>query len=419
MTDVLHVQTRAYPLHYSTASLVTDTVTVPGYGTYRLRVGSLRSQAYNHDHTIEADLTDLVQAVVTLPGVEILACRARFLTSGTVLLVYALRHRVALRDLDTQALANYDAEINDALRSADSAVLGAAFDAAAAAGVVGGLTIRPGSAEELWPSGVGRNEVRYNCHFVVRRPAWRSDPRVPELVRGPACHILLPYTYAWDADPDLAFDDLLTMLEPADIAVAQQSLLFSAMVNGRQTLADLSRAALGTVRTHDFRRFLDRLWAEYHRLDFYRLESSQEQRATYLAARETMGLEQARERAATLLDHVADSLAAEASLRTQHLDARLNRVAAALTVVVAAAFAVDIAAFLIPDSALPIRLLVVAGVLVLSVGGLLATVISVRGWDRRRRRGHAAQPVGTTAADLALVEFRRGNETATAPSAPG
>ena len=245
MTDVLHVQTRAYPLHYSTASLVTDTVTVPGYGTYRLRVGSLRSQAYNHDHTIEADLTDLVQAVVTLPGVEILACRARFLTSGTVLLVYALRHRVALRDLDTQALANYDAEINDALRSADSAVLGAAFDAAAAAGVVGGLTIRPGSAEELWPSGVGRNEVRYNCHFVVRRPAWRSDPRVPELVRGPACHILLPYTYAWDADPDLAFDDLLTMLEPADIAVAQLSLLFSAMVNGRQTLADLSRAALG------------------------------------------------------------------------------------------------------------------------------------------------------------------------------
>lgn len=385
MTEVLYLQTRVYPLHYGALRSGPAVVEVPGRGRYRLWPGELASQVYNREGTLEADLTELVQAAVVVPGVEIRACRARFLAAGVVLLTYALSHPgQKLSDMDVHQLAEFDAVINDRLRVADTPVIGAALDAAVTAGVIKELAIPPGRSHELWPSQVERHAVRYNCHIVTSAPPWRPDARVPKVTVGAGCRIVLPYTYAWEGDPTAALDPLLTMLEPADIAVAQVSILFGAMTASRRTLSELARAALGPIRTEDFRRFLDRLWAEYHHLDSYRLESHQTARATYLAARETVGLDRIHERATALLDHVANSLLAESSLRGQRLDARLNRAAAALTVVVAASFAVDIAAFLVPDASAPVKVVIVVGVLCLAAGSLLATIGTV--WRREQRR---------------------------------
>jgi hypothetical protein len=408
VSDVLHLQTRVYPLHYGSLDRPSDQVPVPGHRPFRLWDGELASVVYNREHTVEGDLTELVRATVALPGVEIRACRARFLASGVVLLTYALSHpATTLSKLDHHALAEFDVVINEQLRQADAAVIAAALDAAVTAEVIGELAIRPGSREELWPSRVDRNMVRYNCHFVTRRPPWQPDQRVPALVLGAGCRILLPYTYAWDVDPDTPLEELLAMLEPADIAVAQVSILAGAMAAGRRTLADLARGAVGPVRTEDFRRYLDRLWAEYHSLDAYRLESGQASRATYIAARETVGLDRIHERTSALLDYVASSLLSEASARSQRLDARLNRAAAALTVVVAAAFAVDIAAFLVPDAPGATKVVIVIGVLLLAVGSLLGSIGTVWRRDRRARRiapapgDHGAKPVVSQTGPLA------------------
>lgn len=417
MTGVLHLQTRAYPLHHGAIALETGRLSVPGRGEVRLSAGSLGSHAYNPEPTIEADLTELVRGAVALPGTEIVACRARLITAGTVLLVYALRHETDLAGLDAYQLAEFDATVNRELRDADGAVIGEALAAAVAAGVLQDLVARPGQVPGRGPVSVDRRAVRYNCHFLAARPMWAPDPRVPDLPLGPRCQVLLPYTYAWQADPDTPLDEIVTMLEPADIATAQLSVVFSATIGGRRILDELSRSTPGQLRGEDLRRFLDRVWAAYHQLDFYRLESAQDHRATYLAAREIIGLDLAHGRAAELLDYAAASLLAESSRRTQRLDSRLNRVAAALTVVVAAAFAVDLAAFLLPDPGLVTRVAVVSGVTLLSVAALAATVLSVRERSRRERRRAGSGPVprartpappegGRTAADPPRLELR-------------
>lgn len=394
MTGVLHLQTRAYPLHYGGLDTAVASLDVPGYGDLPLFAGSLDSQAYNPDATIEADLTGLVRARVTLPGTEIVRCRARLLAAGTVLLTYALRHDADLRALDTAGLDDFDARINRELRRADRPVIGGVLDAAADAGLLSNITvIRSEGIGRGRPGQVDLRAVRYNCHFVTVDPPWESDPRLPSLVLGPACRILLTYTYAWDTDPDTGLDGLLTMLEPADLSVAQMSVLFSAMIGGRRILGDLAQAAPGQVRAHEFRRFLDRVWSEYHRLDFYRLESGQGHRATYLAARESIGLDPAHQRAGELLEYVSNSLLAESSLRSQQLDARLNRVAAALTVVAGGSFAIDIAAFLLPEVHWGIRVSIVNGVLLLALTALAVIVLSVRsGPDPRRPEADPAPP---------------------------
>lgn len=403
MTGVLHLQTRAYPLHYGGLDAAVASLAVPGYGELPLFGGALDSQAYNPDATIEADLTGLVRAGVALPGTEIVRCRARLLAAGTVLLTYALRHDADLRALDTASLDAFDARINRELRRADRPVIGGVLDAAADAGLLSNLTIiRSEGIGRGQPGQVDLRAVRYNCHFVTRDPPWESDPRLPPLVLGPSCRTLLTYTYVWDTDPETGFDDLLTMLEPTDLSVAQMSVLFSAMIGGRRILGELARAAPGPVRAHEFRRFLDRVWSEYHRLDFYRMESGQGHRATYLAARESIGLDPAHQRAGELLEYVSNSLLAESSLRSQQLDARLNRVAAALTVVAGGSFLVDVAAFLVPEVHWGIRLAIVNGVLLLALAALAAIVLSVRSASHRDRpqagpvlprpRGAAAAP---------------------------
>lgn len=432
---VLHLQCRAYPLHHSTPGFPDGTAVpgaplpafdVPGHGELRPVVGTLRSLSYNPDATVELDLTAVVAGAVALPGVEIAACRARILPAGTVLVVYALRHAADLRLLDLPELDALDARINRALREADAPVLTAVLAASIAAGLVGGVALRPDLALNGDRSPVDRRSARYNAHFVTADPPWPPDPRVPPgLIAGPDCRILLPYTYAWDRDPgpwadggpgapdrggagvrdrggsgprgggadtvagsapaalpdallNDAFDDLLTMTEPADIAVAQQSLLVGSLIAGRWVLADLARGHPDSTDVHAFRRFLDGLWSDYHHLDGYRIESTQGHRAAYLAARQVIGLDDTQERADKLLGYVSNSLLAAASMRSEVLDTRLNRLAAALAVVSAASFGLDIAVFVLPQVSLGTKLGVVAGLIGMAVSCLMAVIVPGR-----------------------------------------
>ncbi|GIJ25628.1 hypothetical protein Vqi01_07900 [Micromonospora qiuiae] len=380
MIDVLHVQSRAYPLHYALDRGV-KRVVLPGRGELHPVPGTLTSVAYNSEETLEVDLTDTVRAAVSLPEAAIVSCRIRILPAGAVLVAYALHHPTDLRKRDAQELAALDATINRKLREADRALLGEVLAGAKQSGLLTHLVVPPGGAEASDWTEVDPRAVRYNCHFIAREPAWESDPRVPNLVLGPHCQILLPYTYAWDSDPSPErMDDILAMLEPADIAVAQQSVLVGASVGGLRILTELARAARGRLEGPEFRRFLDSVWADYHRLDAYRVESGQDHRATYIAARETIGLDGTHERAEKLLTHVNASLLAESSLRSAQLDGRLNRVAAALTVVASAAFLLDIAAFLMPDVSGQTKAVTVSGVTLLAAGLLGATIF----WSRKR-----------------------------------
>lgn len=401
--EVLHLQARAYPLHHHTPDVVPERVEVPGFGELRPVAGALRSLAYNPDGTIELDLTAVVGAVVALPGTEIAACRARILTAGTVLVVYALRHARDLRALDLAELDALDAATNRALREADAAVLTAVLAASVGAGLVQDVALRPDLALGGGGAPVDRQSARYNCHFVTREPPWAADARVPSLAAGPGCRILLPYTYAWDRDPDTALDELLTMTEPADIAVAQQSLLVGALIAGRWVLADLARGRQEGTDVHGFRRFLDGLWADFHHLDGYRIESVQTHRASYLAARQVIGLDDTQERADKLLGYVSNSLIAASSQRAEELDTRLNRLAAALAVVSAASFGLDIAVFVLPKVSLETKLGVVAGLIGMAVSCLMAVIVprARRGAARTARLPFAARRAARRAARAA------------------
>jgi hypothetical protein len=394
MTDVLHVQTRAYPLHYTLDRSVRRVV-LPGRGELHPVPGTLTSVAYNSEDAVDVDLTEIVKAAVSLPGITIVSCQGRVLTNGAVFVAYALRHSTDLRKLDAQGLAAMDSAINRRLREADRALLRDVLASAEQAGLLRHLVIPPGGDEASDWTKVDPRAVRYNCHFIAREPGWKPDRRVPNLVLGPHCQILLPYTYAWDHDPSPErIKDILGMLEPADIAVAQQSVLVGASVGGLRILTELAQAVPGRIEGPEFRRFLDGVWADYHRLDAYRVESGQDHRATYLAARETIGLDGTHERAERLLAHVNASLLAESSLRSEQLDRRLNRVAAALTVVASAAFTLDIAAFLLPDVSGQAKALTVSGVTLLAACLLFATIFWSRNGTPRdsiRNRRHIAE----------------------------
>ncbi|BBA98605.1 hypothetical protein RVR_4854 [Actinacidiphila reveromycinica] len=374
-TGVLHLQCRAYPLHHRTPATALAPFTVPGHGELRPVLGSLDSLAYNPDTTVELDLTDIVRPAVALPGVEVVACRARILTAGTVLVVYALRHEQDLRLLSLLDLDALDAGVNRVLRESDGPILSAVLAAAVGSGLVRSIALRPDLAVAGSRSPIDRRSARYNAHFVCQDPPWQQDSRVPGVSSGPGCRILLPYTYAWDRDPTAPFADLLTMTEPTDIAVAQQSLLAGALIAGRWVLGDLAHAHPASTDVHAFRRFLDGLWADFHHLDSYRVESSQAHRASYLAARRTIGLDDTQERADKLLGYVSSSLLAAASERAEALDARLNRVAAALTVVSAASFGLDIAVFVLPQVSLGTKIAVVVGLLGMAASGLVAAML--------------------------------------------
>lgn len=371
--EVLHLQSRAYPLHHRSPATAFELVAVPGHGELRPVAGGLASLAYNPDSTIELDLTELVARSVSLPGTEIRACHARILTAGTVLVIYALRHERDLRQLALPELDALDSQVNAALREADAPILAAVLAASVSSGLVEGIALRPDLALTGGPP-IDRQSARYNCHFVTQDPPWAPDARVPALIAGPDCRILLPYTYAWDRDPATALAELLTMTEPTDIAVAQQSLLVGALIAGRWVLADLAHGHPESTDVHAFRRFLDGLWADFHHLDGYRIESTQAHRASYLAARQVIGLDDTQERADKLLGYVSNSLLAASSQRSEALDTRLNRVAAALAVVSAASFGLDIAVFVLPQVSLATKLGVVVGLLGMAVSCLMAVI---------------------------------------------
>ncbi|MGW3657296.1 hypothetical protein ACWD6R_17050 [Streptomyces sp. NPDC005151] len=388
MTDVLHLQSRAYPLHHSLPALAPESIAVPGHGELRPFPGELGTLAYNPDSTIEMDLTQVIGSAITLPGTEIVGCHARILSAGSVLVAYALRHEADLRRLALHDLDAFDARINRALREADSSLLTAVLAAAVRSGLMRDLVLRPDLAVSSEQAPVDRRSARYNCHFVTPDPPWQPDPRVPTLSSGPACRVLLPYTYAWDADPETPLLELLTMTEPTDIAVAQQSLLVGALVGGRRILADLAAAQARSVDVHAFRRFLDGVWSDYHHLDSYRIESTQNHRSTYLAARESIGLDGTHERADKLLGYVGSSLLAASSQRAEALDTRLNRVAASLAMVTAAAFGLDAVGFLLPQVGLGTRISAVAGLITLTVAGIAAVIFP----RRTRRAATGAEP---------------------------
>ncbi|MFF3124192.1 hypothetical protein ACFVRD_17965 [Streptomyces sp. NPDC057908] len=393
MNEVLHLQSRAYPVHHDSPPLAMESFHVPGHGELRASAGELKTLVYNPDFTIELDLKEIVTRAITLPGTEIVGCYARILSAGSILVTYALRHEADLRRLDLPDLDALDAQVNHLLREADAPILAAVLAAAAASGLVQGLALRPDLAGSDEGSPVDRQSTRYNCHFVTKSPPWATDPRVPPLSPGPYCRVLLPYTYAWDRDSATPLHDLLTMLEPTDIATAQQSLLVGALLGGRRVLVDLARAGHPTTDVHAFRRFLDGVWSDYHHLDGYRIESTQGPRATYLAARESIGLDNTQERADKLLGYVGSSLLAAASQRTEALDTRLNRVASALAMVAAASFSLDVAVFLLPDVSLGPRIGVVSSLIGLTAAGMAAVFLPIRRVLRSPSRNGGARSV--------------------------
>lgn len=413
---VLHLQSRAYPLHHSSPGAALEPVPVPGLGDLRPVAGTLSTLAYNPDGTVEIDLTPLIGRAVSLPGIEIVACHARVLTAGTILVVYALRHEQDLRQLPLDELDALDARVNRTLREADAPLLTAVLAAAVSSGLLQDIALRPDLALSGDQSPVDRQSARYNCHFVTRNPPWQPDAWVPELLTGPDCRILLPYTYAWDRDPATPLDELMTMTEPTDITVAQQSLLVGALIAGRWVLADLAHGRPEGTDVHAFRRFLDGLWADFHHLDGYRIESAQTHLASYLAARQAIGLDDTQERADRLLGYVSSSLQAASSQRAEELDTRLNRVAAALAVVSAASFGLDIAVFLLPQVSLATKLGVVTGLIGMALSCLLAVIVP------RVRRAPAAAARRRSAARRAAREARQavGGASAVLPGAePG
>lgn len=401
MSDWIHLQTRAYPLHFTfpgaygpdAAALGLD---VPDLGRLTITPCALATLEYNFETAAEADLTDIVAANVTRPGTTITACRTRFLPAGPALVTYALRHHEDLAALSPDQLAAFDSQVNDELRRADQPILLKIL-----AEIVKIFPLARPTTFEQWDAGsdgilpVDRRAVRYNCHFIARRPRFkhRNDGEFDSY----GCQILMPFTYTWNGDPQAPLTDLLAMTEPADIAVAEFSVLAGATLDARKILDRLAGDQASELEIGHFRRFLDGVWADYYHLDSYRIESGQVPRRTFYAACESIGMEAALSQARELLAHVTDSLVATASARAAVLDTRLNRVASALTVVTAAGFVASLVQFLSPREPIGMRLAIVA-VAVVMAAGILAYTLNpplIKGYLRHlwhaihlRRPGH-------------------------------
>lgn len=377
MTDVLHLQSRAYPLLYRSIDPSPRVIFVPGRGKIQPVIGTLQSLAYNFQPTIEVDLTEVILPYVSLPDIEIIACRARILSAGVLLVIYALKHDTELGALNLQELDELDARMNRALRMVDAPILEEVLVSALQARLVWDITPRPDVITGVGRLPVDGRAVRYNCHLVARDPAWVPDSRVSSVVAGNGCRVLLPYTYAWNSDPSMPLGDIMTMIESTDIALAQSALLVGATIGGQRILHNLARADRDCVDVFAFRRFLDGAWADYHNLDMYRLESAQHHRANFMAAHLALDLECARQQAEEFLRYVGTSLLSESSLRSGQLDRRLNRVAAVFTVLAAGSFVLEAANFLLRDPTRWMRAAVVAGVVTL-VAGVLAVTLVIR-----------------------------------------
>lgn len=379
MTGVLHLQTRAYPLHFAFPpgygpGAPAVQVEVPELGTLTFTSGKLTTFEYNVERMAEADLTEIIAAGVALPGTAIAGCHARLIPGGVVLVTYALRHDADLAAMSVGELVTFDAQVNDKLREADQAILINVL-----AEIVKAFPlVRPAPAgEERDPSGdsalpADRRAIRYNCHVITKKPGWNR--RTDGTGDSHGCEILLPFTYAWSGDPAARLQDILAMTEPADIVVAQRSILVDATLEARKILDRLASGPASQPQSDSFRRFLDRVWADYYHLDSYRMESAQASRIIFQAAHETVGMDSAYAQAQALLGHVTNSLLAASSARSEALDKRLNRAAAALTVLTTAGFLSGLAGFLAPHEELGVRVAIVALVIIIAAGILSYTV---------------------------------------------
>jgi hypothetical protein len=404
MSDWIHLQTRAYPLHFTfppgygpdAAALK---VNVPDLGRLTITPGTLATFEYNFETTAEADLTEIIAANVTRPGTTIAACRTRFLPAGAALVTYALRHHENLAAFSPDQLVAFDSQVNDELRRADQPILLRIL-----AEVVKIFPLARPTSVDQWDTDSGeilpvdRRAVRYNCHVVAKGPRWKSRNGAQYDSHG--CQILMPFTYVWIGDPQAPVTDLLAMMEPTDVAVAERSILAGATLDARKILDRLAGDQASHLQIETFRRFLDGVWADYYHLDSYRIESGLVPRRTFNAACDSMGMEAAQAQARELLAHVTDSLVATTSARAAVLDTRLNRVASALTVVTAAGFVSSLVQFLAPQETSGMRLIIV-GVAVIIAASILAYTLNpslVNGYLRRlwhaigwRRPSHALQ----------------------------
>lgn len=404
MSDVLHVQTRAYPtLHESLVRRVPDVLEVPGRGPVPATASSMRSLAYGTAPMVAVDLSPILEGLRPPEGVCLVGGRLRALRSGAVLLSYALRHERDLAALSVLELADLDVEVNHALRAQDEDLIGAVLtvmDEGAPPSRVGEGSGSDGGRGVLvgvdWPGrpfatgdpgAAGRSlpeEVRYNCHFVAPDLPWAADERAlteSDLHGSSTCRPLLPYTFAWCVPAGAELDDVLAVLEGTDVAVAQRSVLAAAGNDGVSLLEHLADTAPAGLDLSGYRRYLDRIRACHHRLDSYRYDSSQEHRATYLAARREMDLDGIHDRTEALLQQVRESLGAAVDEQTQVLDGRLNRAAALLTVVAAGSFLFDTIGFVRGDD--PFTSLSRQTIAALVWLGLIGVLIAVWSWRRR------------------------------------
>lgn len=369
----LHLQTRAYPLNHRGVDPAGAThVSGDRLGHLALTRGRLGSLAYGQQSTVDLDLTPAYGAVPLPEGVSLQWVRMRVLDPGVALVTVAVLHAEDLAALDALTLDARDAAVNRCVKQGEIELVDDVVAALAAAGVVDDLRPR-------FPGGQARESglldacaVRYNCHFVTAAPPWRAHARVRSEegdLAGSGCHLLLPYTYAWALAADAPVDELLVVLEPADVAVAQRAVLAGAQGDAMAMLDRLSsRERAGTAAPGELRRHVDRIRLTYQRLDSYRYDSAQQPRGVYLAACREMGLPTIHEQTEYVLGRVMESLRAEAGARSAVLDARLNRTAAVLAVATGGLFVFDLIGFAPggQDLSEGWRLLVIAVVLLVS-----------------------------------------------------
>lgn len=344
---ITHLQTRAYPLQHREVRAARAEGLVVTPHALTARPGTLHDLAYGHQETIEVDLTTAYPRTTLPEGIGVHWARLRVLGSGIALCTVALRHTEDLGAHEVAALDGFDADLNRLLKPAELALVDEVLRELVEVGAV--LDPRPHvTAPGSRSTTVHAEAVRYNCHVVCASHPWTSNGRVlstAEDLDGTTMRPLLPYTYAWEAPADATQDEVLALIEPADVVVAQRSVLAAAQGDSLQILDRLVEGRSELVEPAELRRHLDRLRLSYHRLDSYRYDSAQTARSAYLAARREIGLDDVHTRTEGLLAAATQSLVAEADAAGAAFDARLNRTASVLTVATAGLFTLELILF--------------------------------------------------------------------------
>lgn len=381
MIPVLHVQTRAYPTYHIDVAVcdgVAPDLRIHEVGV-PMQVARLHSLAYRDEDTLDLDLTELLGQTGLPAGVRLEWARMRVLKYGAVLLTTAYRHEADLTELDRYELCEVDAALNGDRRRGDAEAVAAVFVQLRSRGILYDPRPRLDWRPDDYPRRlVSWGAVRYNAHFFTGAQSWEPDPRV-SCGNLPGCNILLPYTYEWVGE-DLEAEQVLGLIEPADLAVAQRSVLAGASEQALEILESLSNGSAESLPpVHELRRHIDRVRSTYHRLDSYRYDSAQDARSVYLSARSEMALDSAHERTETVLAQVSESIQSEVNERTMALDGKLNRLAAFFTVATGGALVLDVVEFAGGGRhpALPWRTVILLAVFIVS--SLTIVLLMLRG----------------------------------------